>query len=477
MSLCQMNGAPTSSAVVEEERPYSSSPLSSEEVVEDCMKDNDGVDEDDRHCKRRRKDKDIQQSATIDDVNISSPLTLDDVASMDVNTFLAHVDRQRRALPDVFVAPPLVRNIDAPSAMSTSSLTNNYSTDIHESGSLSTMRVFLSDKFDILPPPSPHHLPPSSVNDQDRPGRTWVEDTIAKFSHLRILLEKKSCIRQQQGKGMERLYEVPRMRDRAGWHVYCLGKEQAYGNISGYHYDDDEDDDNDNDNDENDIDEEEEACDDTEEINKNEERGHEEGEHKCPLQTIWEDDAGHTPTISLLLQFDQVLIRSIFAHHVHYFIEWKMPLTSERASWLYALLARMEKPLHREECVAVRGVLRECCRRRWELIVPLPPSSDSPSIELDLSITHASSVEVEVDHDRKGTNGDDDHDNITMWRTTTLTKGDQSNRGVHEQLALLNTLIAITGVYFKQGFSSAASAGGLGNNLDSLFVCQATNSK
>jgi hypothetical protein len=146
---------------------------------------------------------------------------------------------------------------------------------------------------------------------------------------------------------------------------------------------------------------------------------------------------------------------------------------------LYALLARMEKPLHREECVAVRGVLRECCRRRWELIVPLPPSSDSPSYELDTSITNASSVEVEieVDHDGKGTNGDDDHDKITMWRTTTLTKGDQSNRGVHEQLALLNTLIAITGVYFKQGFSSTSSAGGLGHNLDSLFVCQATTSK
>lgn len=464
-----MNGVPTSFSALEEERPRPSSSSSSDDhvvevdVVDDCLNDNDGVDEDDRHCKRRRKDKDIRQSATIAIVKTSSPLTLDDVATMDVNTYLAHVDRQRRALPDVFVAPPLVSNVDATSAISTSSLSNN--TDIHESGSLSTMRVFLSEKFDILPPPSARHLPPSSVNDQDRPGRTWVEDAIAKFSNLRILLEKKSCIRQQQGKGMDRLYAVPRMRDRAGWHVYCLGKEQAYGNISGYHYDEDEDDDNDDDNDENYIDEEEEADDNTEEINKNEERGPEEGEKMCSVQTTWGDDSGHTPTTSLLLQLDQVLIRSIFAHHVHYFIEWKMPLTSERATWLYALLARMEKPLHREECVAVRGVLRECCRRRWDLKII------SSSNELDSLITNAGSVEDDVDYDRNEMNGDDDQDKITMR----MTKGGHSNRDVNEQLALLNTLIAITGVYFKQGFLSPASAGGLGNNLDSLFVCQANS--
>ena len=63
----------------------------------------------------------------------------------------------------------------------------------------------------------------------------------------------------------------------------------------------------------------------------------------------------------------------MFHHHVHYLVEWKMALTRDRATWLYALLARMEKPLHREECVGVRMVLRECCRRRWEL--ELPPAA------------------------------------------------------------------------------------------------------
>ena len=90
----------------------------------------------------------------------------------------------------------------------------------------------------------------------------------------------------------------------------------------------------------------------------------------------------------------------------------KMALTRDRATWLYALLARMEKPLHREECVGVRMVLRECCRRRWEL-------------------------------------------------------------GTREELALLNTLIAISGVYFEQGARSSASGpGGGGDGLNSLFSCR-----
>ena len=136
--------------------------------------------------------------------------------------------------------------------------------------------------------------------------------------------------------------------------------------------------------------------------------------------------AGHPPTTSLLLQLDQVLVRAVFHHHVHYLVEWKMALTRDRATWLYALLARMEKPLHREECVGVRGVLRECCRRRWELELPTG--------------------------EEKGRDDDD-------------------SKRAREQLALLNTLIAITGVYFEQGARSASGPGG-GDGLDSLFSCR-----
>lgn len=463
-----MNGnIPSSFAVVviaghekDEERPRPSLPPSksvhdAEHLVVATTTPVDGEvgvvkdyrNDDDWPRKRRRKVK-TNQLNTINDIGASSPLTLDDVASMDVDAYLAHVDQQRRSLPDVFVAPPVVHG-DKAVAMSSNA-------DAHEGGSLSTMRVFLSEKFDILPPPSTRHLPPPSVNDVDsgRPGRTWVEGAISNFSNLRTYLEKESCKRQQRGRGMERQYAVPRMRDRAGWHVYCLGREQAYGNISGYHYDDDDDND--------DMEAEEKV-----KVGNVGDGGENEGEKHCLAKNNW-GDAGRPPTISLLLQFDQVLVRSVFSHHVHYLLEWMMPLTSERALWLYALLAMMEKPLHREECVAVRGVLRECCRRRWQLVLP-PPLSVTPHADCAPSTTRPSSVD---DVDRIGKNGDGDCDEITMGGTTTLAEGDDLRRGAKEQLALLNTIIAITGVYFEQGASSTASSEGRVCSLDSLFCMQ-----
>jgi hypothetical protein len=38
----------------------------------------------------------------------------------------------------------------------------------------------------------------------------------------------------------KREYAVPQMRDHPGWHAFCLGMEQAYGNVCRYK-DDDED--------------------------------------------------------------------------------------------------------------------------------------------------------------------------------------------------------------------------------------------
>lgn len=219
----------------------------------------------------------------------------------------------------------------------------------------------------------------------------------------------------------ERKYAVPRMRDRPGWHVFCLGREQAYGNDRGY-----EDDDDDGDDEEEEVENEKVVGGDVI-CRGGDGKG---GDKSETVPSPATSAAGNPPTTSLLLQLDQVLIRAVFHHHVHYLVEWKMALTRDRATWLYALLARMEKPLHREECVGVRMVLRECCRRRWEL--ELPPAA--------------------------GEGYDDD---------------DDSKKRTREELALLNTLIAISGVYFEQGARSSASGpGGGGDGLDSLFSCR-----
>ena len=98
------------------------------------------------------------------------PITLDDVSKMDATAYLAHVDRQARSLPDVFVAPvrvrpppPAAEAVTAAAAPTTTTTTKDGDGHVHEHGSLSTMRVFLSGKFDILPPPSTRHLPPAVV--------------------------------------------------------------------------------------------------------------------------------------------------------------------------------------------------------------------------------------------------------------------------------------------------------------------------
>ena len=71
----------------------------------------------------------------------------------------------------------------------------------------------------------------------------------------------------------------------------------------------------------------------------------------------------------------------------------------------------------------MRSVLRECCERRWKLVLP-------------------SSEDVEGNEEE--------------W----------------EQLTLLNTLIAITGIYFEQAaaFAGSGSSSSTGKNgMDSLF--------
>jgi survival of motor neuron protein-interacting protein 1 len=415
-----------------------------------------------RPSKRRRKDgaKGGPTSALSSSIQ---PLTLDDVANMDASTYISYVNYQARSLPDVFVASPVVVDHDhhhhradddddaAKDTTTTSTSTNNDDVVLHELGSLSTMRVFLSDKFGIFPPPSMRHLPPSSPTPTPSSTSTstsdgWVGGTISNFSNLRSYLESEHSRicegrRRSTALGEGRIYAVPRMRDRPGWHAYCLGREQAYGNACGYDDDDDDDDEVE-----------------VEGVTEAEEAGQKDGADgrgngrvvvggpsfasslpPASSSAICTND-GRPPTTLLLLQLDQVLIRAVFHHHMHYLVEWRMDLTRDRAMWLYALLARMEKPLHREECVGVRMLLRECCRRRWEL--KLPPMTTT-------TVTTTTMGEEA---------GKRDNDDLMM------------RGGAWEQLALLNTLIAIAGVYFEQGARSGYGAGG-GDGMDSLFSC------
>ena len=107
----------------------------------------------------------------------------------------------------------------------------------------------------------------------------------------------------------------------------------------------------------------------------------------------WAGPKNVAPNNAVLLQFDQVLTQKLLSYHV----DWleTSELSPANGGWLYGLLTRLEKPLHRDVVAVIRQLYRRCCYLRKALNV------DSPSFD--------------------GT------------------------------LASLNVLIAITGAYFGQG--------------------------
>jgi survival of motor neuron protein-interacting protein 1 len=389
---------------------------------------------DDSNEKKRKRDGNQVDNSEIEIINESS--TIDDLATIDASTYIAWVNRQSRALPNVFVAE----------LSEVHGKTQIRGQEDPIDGSAATLQVLLSKQMVIRPPPTVRHLPPidsqiqnSTSNDvKNRHSTTnackcsnWISSTISNFSELRSQLEKAQSQMNQQ----QRKIAVPRMKDRAAWHVFCLGKEEARGNIGGF-FEDSDDEEEKEDTLENDFDievtKQETSLEDTVNGGKTQQQGYksEYNPHLVPPN-------GYPPTLSLLLQFDQVLTRFLFHHHIHFFCEWESPLTRNRAAWIYALLARMEKPWHREECSAVRRLLRECCARRWELTLPdvdcKPEYNNDSIVALPMDVATPAS-------DRDG--------ELKTW----------------ELLAMLNTIIAVTGLYYEQG----SMAGGDG--IDSLFT-------
>ena len=91
-------------------------------------------------------------------------------------------------------------------------------------------------------------------------------------------------------------------------------------------------------------------------------------------------------------------------------------LTPARGRWLYALLARTEKPLHRDTASSIRQLYRRCCALRYQLSLTtgaVPLSSSAPV-----------------------TSAEDDANTAVKFQN---------------ELASLNVLISICGSYFGQG--------------------------
>jgi len=334
-------------------------------------------------------------------------IRISDVAqSMDAMQYLAMVHEQAQGLPDTFVISQESIHQQQPHNQSSSSF-------VPIEGSAASMEYLLSHRMELIRPPTRAHLPlyykrSSSMETNTAAGtvviadeqeqrasiQKWIQVTMSDFSNLRQYLSQCrdaglgtnhwdyttfTTTGQQEGSESntptinhtcERI-PVPARKDRSGWHVFCLGKDEAKGNIGGYF--------DDSDNEEEDEEEESTEADQESDVEGNmfELNNHttkkEIEEEVVKLQSVWDAKTvptkGHRPTTRLICQFDQVLTRRVLSHHVHYLCQgWT--LTPSRGLWIYALLSRLEKPLHRDDASCLRTLLRELCRLRAQVIVP-----------------------------------------------------------------------------------------------------------
>jgi hypothetical protein len=111
-----------------------------------------------------------------------------------------------------------------------------------------------------------------------------------------------------------------------------------------------------------------------------------EEEQEQDQQQQWQGEINHSPTIPLLLQFDQVLAQRLLEHLIEWFSETHH-LHVKLLPWIYSLLARVEKPLHREIVGLIRELYRTCCNLRSSLDKNKNPNFERDLAQLNLLIT------------------------------------------------------------------------------------------
>lgn len=110
----------------------------------------------------------------------------------------------------------------------------------------------------------------------------------------------------------------------------------------------------------------------------------------APQYHSWDGSHSVNPALSLILQFDQVLTQKLLAILIDYLdaedeVSGATPSLSPLCGqWLYSLLARVEKPLHRDVVASIRQLYRRCCVLRNQL--PLKhQDTASEDFQLDLA--------------------------------------------------------------------------------------------
>lgn len=236
-------------------------------------------------------------------ISETEAIHFNDIDSLDATTFLSRVAAEASRLPEVMQAH----------AVAESEPSNSAQPEI-VTGSAASALYLISHRTTLFPVPSAAHLPKSP---------NWKTLTLTNFQKLRSFLEacRKPAMR----------LPVPRMRDRGGWHEFCVGINAACGNPGGYFATDDSSVDNDS-----------------------------TGSGPSIEVPEWRKslpENGYAPTVPLLLQMDQIMIRMVL-HHLAFFLNEGFPLSEQRSVWVYSLLARLELPIHQEEAVMLYSLLK-----------------------------------------------------------------------------------------------------------------------
>lgn len=280
---------------------------------------------------KQRGRKRSNQSEPIDSKDAAAPVEIASLGSMDAMEYLAFVKHQASSLPDVFVSTST--HIDDTGAGTNTNLSSqirsrNDLTPID--GSAAARDYLLSHRLELTPPPTPAHAPPNSH------FTAWKQETLSNFSSLRVYLH--TC-REQLHKSLDKTEKisVPQSKDIYAWHVFCLGNQirnemeckMIHAQINGV----------------------------------NISRDSSAAEIDLELEKYDIPQGGYEPSTQIMSQFDQIIIRRLLSHHTRY-VAAGCSVTVKRMKWIYAILARLEKPLHRDEASVLTELLRELCRVR-----------------------------------------------------------------------------------------------------------------
>ncbi|TDH68940.1 hypothetical protein CCR75_000968 [Bremia lactucae] len=172
-------------------------------------------------------------------------------------------------------------------------------------------------RFDVQQTSNMPKLEAFAVDELDAsrfPDNEWKRNLLANFAELRQLIacweaigppKAKTAIEGDVPLEIQRT-KVPRMSDEEGWIHFFFGKEEV--------------------------------------------------KHSATL-----------PHLRLLLQFDQVLTRRLLDYHAAWLSDDMTSLSRAQAVWIYALLARLDKPVQATVAATIQQILRSCWTLRSEL--------------------------------------------------------------------------------------------------------------